>query len=152
MDKELKIDSRDLALQEKYPKILRDLGGDPGKTCMSVMHGGIAVGAGWIPLLEEVFRFCQFHHDKNGYPQLVADQIKEKFGTLRFYYHFEDCDSDTWENGKKFNRTDEMLRGAISFAEGLTNRICEECGAPGKMSDTRWKAVRCEACAKKSKI
>ena len=113
---------------------------------MSAMHGGIAVGDGWIPLLEEVFQFCQFQHDKNGYPQLVADQIKEKFGTLRFYYHFEDCDSDTAKLGKKFKRSVDMLDGACKFAEGLTNKICEVCGAPGELNNSGWRSVRCKKC------
>ena len=113
---------------------------------MSDEHGGIAIGNGWIPLIEEILKFCQFHHDNNGYPQLVADQIKEKFGTLRFYYHFEECDSDQAENGKKFNRSEEMLEGAISFAENQSCHICESCGKAGTMTSGGWRAVRCEEC------
>jgi len=142
----MNISQRDLELQKKYPKILKDLGGDPKETCMSVLHGGISIGDGWIPLLEKLFDFCQFHHDRNGYPQMVADQIKEKFGALRIYYHFEDCDSDAAQYGEKFNRPDEMLRGAISFTEMLSEGICEKCGAPGKMSTGHWRAVRCNKC------
>lgn len=146
---DMDIDRRDLTLQEKYPKILKHLGGDPSKTCMSAMHGGISVGDGWIPLLEKLFNYCQFQHDKNGYPQLVAEQIKEKFGILRFYYDFEDCDSDTAKYGKEFSRTAERLEGAIDFAESMSATICEKCGMPGKMSEGGWRAVRCAACERK---
>ena len=120
----MEISERDLKLQEKYPAILQDLGGDPSETCMSARHGGIAVPDAWIPLLEETFKFCQFHHDKSGYPQLVAEQIKEKFGSLRFYYRFEPCTSENAKYGEKFGRNEDYLRGAISFAEYISSTIC----------------------------
>ena len=137
-------EERDLKLKEKYPKILARLGGRPSETCMSWEHGGIAIGDGWIPLLEKVFQYCQFHHDNNGYPQLVAEQIKEKFGTLSFYYSFEECDSENAKYGKQFNRTFDKLEGAIEFAEFLTSEICEVCGNPGVMNNKGWLKVRCE--------
>jgi len=141
---------RDKKLQNKYPQILKNLGGDPSETCMSWMHGGISVGDGWIPLLEELFAFCQFHHDNNGYPQLVADQIKEKFGTLRFYYHFDDCTSETSKWAKKFGgRTAEYLEGACAFAESMSSKVCESCGKPGRLTGKHWKVTTCEECEKK---
>jgi len=140
------IDERDLALKAKYPKILQNLGGDPSQTCMSWMHDGIAVDDGWIPLLEEIFKFCQFQHDNNGYPQLVASQIKEKFGSLRFYHYFEDCDSENAENGKKFHRTKDYLEGAIDFACYNSSKICEVCGKPGAIKGQRWVKALCDEC------
>lgn len=137
-------DKRDLELKEKYPKILKQLGGKSSETCMSWEHGGIAIGDGWIPLLEKLFDYCQFQHDKNGYPQLVAEQIKEKFGMLRFYYSFEECDSESAKYGKQFERTEEKLEGAIEFAESLTSDICEVCGDKGTRNTGRWIKVRCE--------
>lgn len=139
---------RDLKLKEKYPKILKNLGGPSNETCMSWIHGGIAVGDGWIPLLEELFKFCQAQHDYNGYPQLVADQIKEKFGVLRFYYHFEDCDSESAKLGEKFNRSEDYLEGAIDFVEQLTSTICENCGKPSKVSGEVWLSTLCDECKK----
>jgi hypothetical protein len=147
----MNISIRDLKLQEKYPKILKQLGGDPRITCMSADHDGIAIGDGWIPLLEKLFDFCQFHHDKNGYPQLVAEQIKEKFGTLRFYYSFEKCTSETAHLGKQFNRDEKMLEGAIAFAEMLSGTICESCGKPSKVSGKRWRTTLCDDCKTASK-
>lgn len=63
--------------------------------------------------------------------QVVATQIKEKFGTLRFYY----------QGG------DEYIRGLEAMAESMTARICEECGSPGKSRSTkkqRWLLVLCD--------
>lgn len=140
------ISERDQKLKEKYPEILKELGGDPAKTCMSWVHGGVAIGDGWIPLLEKLFDFCQFHHDRNGYPQLVAEQIKEKFGTLRFYYHFEPCTSEAVIYSKKFNRTEEYLEGAIDFVSNLTEETCEYCGKPSKVHGKQWRTTECKEC------
>jgi hypothetical protein len=58
-------------------------------------------------------------------PQVVADQVKEKFGTLRFYYH----------------GGDDVIDGMVQMADALSGVTCEECGAPGKLRQTGW--IRC---------
>jgi hypothetical protein len=63
--------------------------------------------------------------------QVVATQIKEKFGTLRFYY----------------SGGDDYIRGLVSMADSMTSRICEDCGSPGFARSTkkqRWVRVLCE--------
>ena len=60
--------------------------------------------------------------------QVVATQIKEKFGTLRFYY----------------NGGDDYIRGLVSMAESMTARTCEDCGKPGKSTTGGWIRVLCE--------
>ena len=77
MNKEL-----ELKLVEKYPRILFDYGGDMQKTCM---HWGMECGDGWYDLLNELLEKLDYISKHSGV-QVVADQIKEKFGTLRFYY------------------------------------------------------------------
>ena len=52
--------------------------------------------------------------------QVVVTQIKEKFGTLRFYYH----------------GGDEYIQGLEAMAESMTSRICEVCGCSGKSRST----------------
>lgn len=62
--------------------------------------------------------------------QVVVTQIKEKFGTLRFYY----------DGG------DEYIRGLEAMAESMTARTCEDCGCPGVALSTkqkRWVRVLC---------
>jgi hypothetical protein len=54
-------------------------------------------------------------------------QVKEKFGSLRFYI-----------NGG----TPEMYN-YISFAEAMSGRTCEVCGAPGKSRNNGWIKVLC---------
>lgn len=63
--------------------------------------------------------------------QVVATQIKEKFGTLRFYYH----------------GGDNYIRGLEAMAASMTLRICEDCGHPGVSRSTekkRWIRVLCD--------
>jgi hypothetical protein len=54
-------------------------------------------------------------------PQIVARQVKEKLGSLRFY-----CDGG-----------DSFCRGVISLAETMSCSICEECGDEGKQVSKR---------------
>ena len=63
--------------------------------------------------------------------QVVVTQIKEKFGSLRFYY----------------TGGDEYIRGLEAMAESMTCRTCEDCGSPGEPRSTekrRWVKVLCD--------
>jgi hypothetical protein len=59
-------------------------------------------------------------------------QVKEKFGTLRFYV----------------NGATEEQHHYISFAEAMSSRTCETCGSPGKRLGHRWIYTSCEVHAK----
>lgn len=65
-------------------------------------------------------------------PQVVAVQVKEKFGTLRFYY---DCG-------------DEFVSGVTAMAESMSARTCEVCGNPGKVYHSGWVTTLCPTHAK----
>jgi hypothetical protein len=58
----------------------------------------------------------------------VAVQVKEKFGGLRFYVQAA--------TDKHYNY--------ISFAESMSYRTCEECGAPGKTYTDGWHQTLCD--------
>jgi hypothetical protein len=85
-------------LVEKYPKIFQMVGSTPQQSCMA---WGICTGDGWYWLLDNLCRELQHNTDVNEQPQVVAAQVKEKFGSLRFYVN---------------SATDEQY-GAIHFAE-----------------------------------
>jgi hypothetical protein len=113
MDKEL-----ELKLVEKYPKILRDYGGDKRDTCM---HWGMECGPGWYDLLDNVMGKLQYMSDKFG-PQVIADQIKEKYGTLRFYFGVEGkCDKEFYD----------IASDIVNSAERESAHVCEETGKYG---------------------
>lgn len=61
-------------------------------------------------------------------PQVVADQIKEKFGTLRFYYH----------------GGDDIIDGMVRMAEAMSAVTCEDCGVPGKIRRGAWIRTLCD--------
>lgn len=61
-------------------------------------------------------------------PQVVADQVKEKFGTLRFYYH----------------GGDDYCRGLESMAASMSGVTCETCGNVGKLRQGGWIRTLCD--------
>jgi hypothetical protein len=61
-------------------------------------------------------------------PQVVADQVKEKFGGLRFY----------------FTGGDDKIYGMARMAESMSYRTCEECGNPGKSNSDGWISTLCD--------
>jgi len=61
-------------------------------------------------------------------PQVTLDQVKEKFGTLRFYY----------------SGGDEYINGLVSMAESMSGVTCEQCGSPGTTGGQGWITTLCE--------
>jgi hypothetical protein len=117
-------DELEKQLIEKYPTIFQNVGKSPMESCMS---WGIECGDGWYDLID---RLCNRLISLN--KTVVADQVKEKFGGLRFYVHFDgDNDEKVWE--------------AIDKAEEESCTICEVCGMIGKQSSKGyWLKTLCE--------
>jgi len=91
----------------------------------------ITCGPGWYALIDELSSKLEkmiIELDLPKYDRPVATQIKEKYGTLRFYLSTE---------------TDEMS-DAIEEADEKSETICEVCGKEGKLYDTGWYVVRCD--------
>jgi len=66
-------------------------------------------------------------------PQVVARQVKEKFGSLRFYV----------------SGSDDTVDGIIRLAEVMSVRICEKCGALNELvtlAGQGWIQTTCSAC------
>jgi len=121
----------------KYPEIFAKRGGSKMETCM---YWGFSCGDGWYWLIDKLCSQLQWNTDKNNqngeYPQVVAAQVKEKFGTLRFYVE---------------GATREQY-GVIGFAENLSRYICEDCGTTKNMGQTSgWIKNICEDCSKDNK-
>jgi hypothetical protein len=117
-------------LCKKYPKIFVNVDKDMTQSCM---YWGLSVGDGWYDLIDTLCWNIQSYIDNNSsetrvIPQVVADQVKEKFGTLRFYT----------------SGGDRLIDGMIWFAESMSGRICEQCGRPGKSNQSGWIITLCD--------
>jgi hypothetical protein len=122
-------DELDKLLCNRYPKIFEMRHGNVQDTAMC---WGIECGDGWFNLIDELCANIQNYIDQNPHkqvPQVVAEQIKEKFGTLRFYVH----------------GGDQLITGMIWFAEGMSARVCETCGNPGKRQGQGWIYTACDS-------
>jgi hypothetical protein len=124
-------------LMEKYPTIFQEMYGNPKETCMA---WGIECADGWYNIIETL---CQLitrrinytkskWHEGEEAPEVVAQQIKEKFGGLRFYYRGGDDITDAY----------------VSFAEAMSYKTCECCGNVGKPTKGGWITTLCEDCNK----
>ena len=97
-------------LFHKYPLILQEHGcADSG------MSRGIECGDGWFSLIDTLYASLPFDVNQNALPQVVARQLKEKFGGLRFY----------------FRGGSEYSRGMVAMATAFSQNICDQCGRPG---------------------
>jgi hypothetical protein len=104
----------------KYPKILQDYKGDMKQTCMC---WGLECDDGWYDLLDKCMSklqyFCDICSEKSGKEvQVIATQIKEKFGTLRFY--IKTHGANDIEN--------KIIDDIIDKAESDSAHICEITG------------------------
>ena len=125
----------DRQLCERYPKIFADRYQPMTETCMC---WGFEHGDGWFNIIDRLCANIQSHIDwqaKQGkeITQVVAQQVKEKFGTLRFYYR----------------GGDDVVDGLVRMAESMTEVTCETCGAPGRTREGRWIRTLCDEHAKK---
>lgn len=111
-------------LYSKYPKIFGQKDLPMNQTCMC---WGISHSDGWYDILDRLCNLIQWHVDQKDLPQVEAVQVKEKFGTLRFYV----------------NHQDDYISGCIAMAESMSARTCELCGKPGKLYSRGWWVTRC---------
>ena len=120
----------DKQLCEKYPKIFADRNKPMTETCMC---WGFDCGDGWFGIIDLLCGEIQNHidwknRDKEVVHQVVAEQVKEKFGTLRFYTR----------------GGDDYIDGMITMAEAMSGITCETCGKPGQRYGDGWVRTLCE--------
>ena len=92
-------------LFSKYPKIFSKKDLTMQESCMAQ---GITCGDGWYNLIDVLCHCLQSHSDRTG-NQILAEQVKSKFGGLRFYT----------------NSTDPHICGMIKMAEAISYTIKE---------------------------
>lgn len=101
-------------LYDRYPPIFVGRHAPP---CESGMGWECMVGDGWHTLLDELCRKLQRETVQRGAPQVVALQVKEKFGRLRFRVREASMRQWVW----------------IRRAEWVSMHTCDVCGLPGSI-------------------
>lgn len=131
----------ELKLVKEFPIIFKDYGGDMRKTCMA---WGISVNDGWFDLIRNL---CKEINNiiKGTDLKVIADQVKEKFGTLRFYYHIDFNSSKC----KEIEKISNEISIIINNYEEKSAKICEVCGKQGKLIGENWLTTLCEECKEK---
>lgn len=122
----------DRYLCKKFPFLFSDRRASMQNTAMC---WGFQCGNGWYKIIKEaaaklepLIIDCLVKDPVNALYHPRASDIKEKYGTLRFYLS---------------SGTDEMY--AIVFAaEKKSTKVCEQCGQPGKMRGRNWYYVSCK--------
>jgi len=133
----LKIYTGEKSMHEEVTELLNQ------KEIVLPIQFGFECGNGWYMLLDELMSCIEWHlNPKHSYPRkeripFGIDQIKEKFSTLRFYYH----------------GGDDEIAGMVSLAESLSGKICENCGTTINVGCTSgWLTTLCESCALKQRV
>jgi hypothetical protein len=81
--------------------------------------------------VEESVTHAKLREVPDACQQVIVDQVKEKFGTLRFYYH----------------GGDDTVDGMVRMAEAMSGCTCEQCGNPATTSSNGgWVSTRCQPC------
>jgi hypothetical protein len=125
-------------LVEKYPKIFINR---YSSIKYSAMGFGFEHDDGWFWLLDQLCSSIQCYIDnQNEYQkeeslkisQVVADQVKEKFGLLNFYY----------------SGGDDTIYGMVRLTENMSGSICERCGTTDHVGKTisGWIYTICKNC------
>lgn len=122
-------------IQAEQEKMQNAISGKPTSPFMPIAFG-FECGDGWFDLLLECV--TSLEAEINNLPEkhqsgIVATQVKEKYGTLRFYLSSE---------------TDTMA-AIICKAEMRSALTCEHCGKPGKRRGEHWISTLCEDCSDK---
>lgn len=110
-------------LYKKYPLIFAKV-------------NGLEIGEGWADLVDQLCDYLQMQ-TKNNNLQVVATQVKTKFGGLRFYTE----------------RATREQQWVIGFVENLSINFCEECGSNQNVGQTSgsWVTTVCQKCFDKNK-
>jgi len=113
----------DNRLCKQYPEIFRDRYEDMTKTAMC---WGFDCDDGWYDIIDEL---CKNIMLVKGDKIPKATQVKEKYGTLRFY----------------IDHGDNVYFDLIINAEEKSEKTCEICGKKGKLRDKNsWFKTLCK--------
>ena len=121
------------------------------QTCMC---WGFECPSSWFELLKELTNKLESINNKyKGKYECVAQQVKEKYGSLRFYSGIKILiENPTDDEIKLAYKIDEQFQEAVNDAENKSAKICCICGKPATKTSSGWIAHYCDDCAEKRNI
>jgi len=151
-DNLIKLNSEDFdnKMCADFPIIFQDRKKPMSETCMC---WGFSIGRGWYSLLYNLCQKIDKLYKLTGIG-VKAVQVKEKYGSLRFYTSpsFNERVKQAKENLKIDDETAkvivEILDDCVSVAEYKSDKTCAECGEHyyGKITIGGWVYDVCEKC------
>lgn len=122
----------DRVMEHCRPMFVDDTGRNRSANLLGVSRGWWLIIESLCIQIQRHIDWAQGQHDRTGLgdpvEQVRVQQIKEKFGGLRFYY----------------TGGDEYISGMVRMAENWAAHSCEECGAPGKSRNSGWIRTLCD--------
>ncbi len=116
-------------LYKKYPKMLAGFKMGPQESCLAF---GCEHDDGWYIIIDTLL-WSIGNRIKTKNLSINIQQIKEKFGGLRFYY----------------SGGDDVIDGMVTLAENMSYVTCEKCGSTNNVTQTKgWIVSLCPKCMK----
>lgn len=96
------------------------------------------IGQGWKSLLDETFDKMEALADEYDADELIIEEVKEKYGSLRIYYYLD---------GSHLKGLYPAMDQVVEDAEAISEFTCERCGTAGELrEDLGWIKTLCEEC------
>lgn len=114
-------------LAQLYPEIFPPRTPRHHQDQRQALPWGFECGDGWYDLIHGLCQSIMTHCEQTGDRVPVAEQVKEKYGGLRFYV----------------DDASPAVQKIIDHYERFSYGICEVCGEPGTLRDEGWLTVRC---------
>jgi hypothetical protein len=110
-------------LRQRHPRLLGPMG-EPA------IQPSIICGDGWFNLIDCLCEALTPHQISDDQPPARVEEIKSKYGGLRFYAAGLDAKGEA----------------QVALSESLSERTCEVCGSPGSVVEKAgWIGTRCQA-------
>lgn len=163
-------DATYVGFMDRFPILFQKKGLSMTQTCMC---WGIECPIGWWHVLDQLCTHLEFHNiefSRSHGVAVVAEQVKEKFGSLRFYFDVVDVDQDgrmvSHEEKSSEHYVNPLLPDAqrqivvehlmavanqlVEEAEHLTLWTCQDCGTPldekNRVQTSGWVSYICREC------
>jgi hypothetical protein len=131
-------------LFDTYPEIFKDKDLPMAQTCMC---WGIECNDGWFELLDDLCKKVTCISKHTGII-MKAQQVKEKYGTLRFYFMTDVEDKKVPD--EDLSIFCNIIDSLVDSAEVKSGSTCQDCGSMwGKLRGTGWVVTLCDACDEK---